>query len=50
VEDQVTGLGVVLAALGAWHALFIATSRRDHAAAMHALVWGSALIIAGRTT
>lgn len=44
-----TGLGVALAALGAWHAVFIATSRRDHARGMRALVWGTALIIAGRT-
>jgi hypothetical protein len=43
-----TGLGAVLVAVGAWHALFIASNREGHARGMHALVWGSAFVIAGR--
>ena len=45
-----TAAGIVLVAIGAWHTLLIATSRHDHAKGMHALVWGSALVIAGRST
>lgn len=43
-----TGLGAVLVGVGAWHALFIASNRKDHAAGMHVLIWGSAFVIAGR--
>lgn len=44
-----TALGAVLVGVAAFHTLIVATNRRDHAAGMHVLVWGAALIIAGRT-
>lgn len=39
--------GAVLVGGGAFYALLVAASRREHSAGMHALIWGSALVVAG---
>ena len=45
-----TGIGAVLVSIGAFHALIVAASHKEHTAGMHLLVWGAALVIAGRVT
>ena len=43
-----TAVGAAMVAYGAYHCLIVATSKRDFRRAMHVVVWGSALVVAGR--